>query len=189
MLKKQKKEQAAPLPPTKRASRVGDRMLVATGLALATASALFPWYVFLNQDKFGIRMGEIGHTRDLPPGTPREVFSVSPLAMVDSTPDEKILPPEPMDSLTTATVSALGEELRNGQVREAQPFPGKSSFRLLHVANGRALIEDETGMYMVRVGSVLPDNSKLAALEQRDGRWVIVTSAGEVYQDRETALP
>jgi hypothetical protein len=35
-------------------------------------------------------------------------------------------------------------------------------------------------MYIVRIGSVLPDNSRLATLEQRDGSWVIVTSNGEV---------
>ena len=46
---------------------------------------------------------------------------------------------------------------------------------------GRALIEDDTGMYVVRVGSVLPDNSRLASIEQRDGKWIIVTSTGEVY--------
>ncbi len=37
-------------------------------------------------------------------------------------------------------------------------------------------------MYVVRVGSILPDDSKLASIEQRDGKWVIVTSGGAVYQ-------
>ncbi|MCY1236621.1 hypothetical protein D9M72_492860 [compost metagenome] len=52
----------------------------------------------------------------------------------------------------------------------------------MHVANGRALIEDASGMYIVRIGSVLPDNTRLATLEQRDGHWVMITSSGEVYQ-------
>jgi hypothetical protein len=38
-------------------------------------------------------------------------------------------------------------------------------------------------MYLVRVGSILPDNSRVATLEQRDGKWVIVTSAGDVVQN------
>jgi hypothetical protein len=38
-------------------------------------------------------------------------------------------------------------------------------------------------MYIVRVGSVLPDNSRLATMEKRDGKWVIVTSTGEVISD------
>jgi hypothetical protein len=49
------------------------------------------------------------------------------------------------------------------------------------VSNGRALIEDPSGMYVVRVGSILPDESRLATIEQRDGKWVIVTSNGDVY--------
>ncbi|WP_105404078.1 flagellar protein [Neorhizobium sp. T7_12] len=164
-------------------SRLGDKILVATGITLAAASAFFPWYVFLNADKFGIRTEALGRTRDLPPGAARSVVTVSPLAMTDSSKDDWPKPVEPMDALTTATTSALGETRKDGNLQEEQPFPGRGNFRLLHVANGRALIEDGSGMYMVRVGSVLPDNSKLATLEQRGGKWVIITSSGEVYQD------
>lgn len=184
---KKKEEPMASDQSPRKASRLSDRVLVATGLALATASALFPWYVFFNQDKFGMNAGDLGRTRDLPPMAPRDVFSVSPLAMVDNTPDEPLpAPREPLDMLTTATVSSIGEERQTGPLREEQPFPGKGSFRLLHVANGRALIEDGSGMYMVRVGSTLPDESKLAKLEQREGRWAIITSAGEMVQEPES---
>jgi hypothetical protein len=90
----------------------------------------------------------------------------------------------PVDPLTTATVSDLGKERSTGaEMEEDQPFPGKSAFRLLHVANGRALIEDPSGMYVVRVGSILPDESRLATIEQRDGKWVIITSKGDMYQN------
>jgi hypothetical protein len=177
----QKPEQVKP--------RAGDRLLTVAGLMLATGAAVFPWYVFLNEDKFGIRPEVFDHTRDLPPTQPRNVMSVSPLAMIDNSNDEPPLPAEPTDALTTATVSSLGEEKRTGQVPASQPFPGKGDFRLLHVANGRALIEDGAGMYMVRVGSMLPDNSKLATIEQRDGRWVIVTSSGQIYQNASSARP
>ena len=175
--------------PRKDGRRLGDRVLTATGIALAAASALFPWYVFLNGEKFGIRTPTFEHTRDLPPGQPRNVMSVSPLAMVDNSDDDEVPAPEPVDSLTTATTSALGDEEERGRLLEIQPFPGKSAFRLLHVTNGRALIEDGAGMYMVRVGSILPDNSKLARIEQRDGRWAIVTSSGEIYEDQGTPRP
>jgi hypothetical protein len=157
-----------------------DKMLKMSGLALAAISAFFPWYVFLNPDKFGIRVTQGDRTRDLPAWPARNVFSVSPLAMVNKNQDQ---PPAatPADPLTTATVSNIGKELQNDKAAEDQPFPGKSSFHLLHVANGRALIEDDSGMYVVRVGSILPDDSKLATIEQRDGKWVIVTSKGDIY--------
>lgn len=160
-----------------------DRVLGASGIALACVAALFPWYVFFNEEQFGIRLAEWGPTRDLPEGPGRNVFSVSPLALVDNDDDEETSEAAPIvDQITTATVPNVGIERPEGlEAMPMQPFPGRSGFRLLHVANGRALIEDTSGMYMVRIGSILPDNSRVATLEQRDGKWVIVTSTGEVY--------
>ena len=180
-------EPVAPPKPARQRRRVSttDRVLGLTGVALACAAAFFPWYVFFNEEKFGIRVADWGRTRDLPEGPGRNVFSVSPLAMVDKD-DEGSGESSgtTVDPLVTATVSKLGaEKPASDEMPQAQPFPGRSGFRLLHVANGRALIEDNSGMYMVRVGSILPDNSRVATLEQRDGKWVIVTSTGEVYQN------
>ncbi|MBC7311910.1 MAG: flagellar protein [Rhizobium sp.] len=179
-------ETVAPLKPkAPKRSLTSDRVLGAIGVALACAAAFFPWYVFFNEEKFGVRVADWERTRDLPEGPGRNVFSVSPLAMVDKDDDgggEST--GTQVDPLITATVSKLGAEKPAGdEMPEAQPFPGRSGFRLLHVANGRALIEDSSGMFMVRVGSILPDNSRVATLEQRDGKWVIVTSTGEVYEN------
>lgn len=164
--------------------RTGDRLFAVAGFMLATAAAFFPWYVFFNQESFGITPMGYTETRDLPEIEGRKVVIVSPLAI----PDEKdgAAPASAFDPITTATVPDSGDEARrvasapNGDPN--QTFPGKPRYRLLHVANGRALIEDKSGMYLVRVGSVLPDNSRLATLEQRDGNWVIITSNGEVIQ-------
>lgn len=169
-----------------------DKVLAGAGILIAVASASFPWYVFFNEDKFGIRVTPMEMTRDLPEGPPRNVFSVSPLALIDNddqtTPPDKML--EPLDTLTTATVATPG---RGRQTERAlppdQPFPGGNGFRLMHVANGRALIQDNSGMYMVRVGSILPDNSRLATIEKRDGKWVIITSTGEIYDDAAASGP
>lgn len=162
-----------------------DRILAGTGITLACAAAVFPWYVFFNEEKFGIRIAEWEHTRDLPEGPGRNVMSVSPLAMIDKDDDGPALEDgKGVDDVVTATVSQLGKEEGGEGSLEGQPFPGRSGFRLLHVANGRALIEDGSGMFMVRIGSVLPDNSKVATLEMRDGKWVIVTSKGDIYENR-----
>ncbi|ARO28676.1 hypothetical protein NXC14_CH00674 [Rhizobium sp. NXC14] len=158
-----------------------DRFLTFAGLALAGASAFFPWYVFFNADKFGINVATSSNSRELPDWPARNVFSVSPLAMVNKNEAAKKAPP--VDPLTTATVSDLGKQRDGGAMLEDQPFPGKSSFRLLHVSNGRALIEDPSGMYVVRIGSVLPDESRLAMIEQREGKWVIITSKGDIYKN------
>jgi len=42
------------------------------------------------------------------------------------------------------------------------------------------MIEDRTGIYIVKVGAVLPDNSTLATLDERDGKPVLITSNGDV---------
>ena len=167
----------------KKPSRLMDRSLTVAGIALAGAAAFFPWYVFFNEDKFGIHVAAIDHTRDLPEVAPHNVMSVSPLAMTDRDGDAK-KPELEFDPLVTATVPKQSDEkpAAKEETTEEQPFPAKAGFRLLHVANGRALIEDASGMYMVRVGSILPDKSRLAVLQQREGKWVIVTSTGAVYE-------
>jgi len=164
--------------------RTGDRVIAVTGFMLATAAAFFPWYVFFNQESFGIAPMGYTETRDLPETGGRSMVNVSPLAIPDE--NDGTAEPSAFDPIITATVSASGDEANGAppatQVVPSQSFPGKPSYKLLHVANGRALIEDKSGMYIVRIGSVLPDNSRLATLEQRDGQWVIITSNGEVIQ-------
>lgn len=164
--------------------RNGDRVLAVAGFMLATAAAFFPWYVFFNQEDFGIAPMGYTETRDLPETGGRSFVNVSPLAI----PDEKDGSGQPsaFDPIITATVSGEGSESTGApaltSVDPDKSFPGKPRYKLLHVANGRALIEDKSGMYIVRIGSVLPDNSRLATLEKRDGQWVIITSNGEVIQ-------
>lgn len=174
-------EPVKPLKPAKKKKApFSDAALKVTGLALAGMSAFFPWYVFLNPDKFGIHSEDGDRTRDMGNWPARNVMSASPMAMSNRNETENQLQLDP-DKLTTATTSPDGQADLKGPDAENQPFPGKSSFRLLHVSNGRALIQDSGGMYVVRVGSVLPDDSRLASIEQRNGKWVIVTSTGEVY--------
>jgi hypothetical protein len=160
----------------------GDKILAGSGVMLAALAAFFPWYVFLNPEKFSVPALWEGRTRDLPETAAKEVVSVSPAAMVDDDKDPAL---EGVDPVATATTSGLGSEKTLGAPVDTglnQPLPADSGFRLMHVANGRALIEDARGMYIVRVGSILPDNSRLATLEQRDGAWVIVTSNGDIIQ-------
>ncbi|MGE7370787.1 flagellar protein [Neorhizobium sp. NPDC001467] len=181
-----------PIRTARQKSKLSDHLVLTIGIVLAGASAFFPWYVFLNEDKFGIKVAPMDHTRDLPPGHVTNVFSVSPLAMANSNKTEQPKPPvDPIDAITTATTSSVGaiRQAPPQDLLEDQPLPGRGGFRLMHVSNGRALIEDAAGMYMVRVGSILPDNSRLATLEQRDGKWVIVTSAGEIYSNEGTSRP
>ncbi len=160
-----------------------DKLLGAVGLAMAAFATFFPWYALLHRDEFSMPSLWQETTRDLPERPGRDLVSVSPLAMTDRDGEDLAAA---IDRLTTATVPGLGRE-RPESARETgagmgQPFPESPEFKLMHVAGGRALIEDASGIYVVRIGSILPDNSRLATFEQRDGRWVLITSKGEVYE-------
>lgn len=155
-----------------------DKALGATGIMLAAAATFFPWYAFLHQDKFSMPALWQGSTRDAP-GLEGSGGSPSPVAMKERTEETQ----DAMDQLMTATVpSDDTRKAAGGEEVMEQPFPAATGYKLMHVANGRALIEDKSGMYIVRIGSTLPDNSRLSTLEQRDGRWVMITSKGDVIQ-------
>jgi hypothetical protein len=53
---------------------------------------------------------------------------------------------------------------------------------MVHVANGRAMIEDDAGLWIVQRGSILPDSSQVSSIEQRNGKWVMVTSTDQVIE-------
>ncbi|MCV9962821.1 flagellar protein [Pararhizobium sp. BT-229] len=156
-----------------------DRALTATGVVLAGLATFFPWYAFMHQDQFSMPALWEGKTRNVP-GFVDEGSASLPLA----TAERQAATQAAIDWLTTATVPNSEQQNTLGAPGDLeQPFPAAiTSFKLMHVANGRALIEDQSGMYIVGVGSTLPDNSRLATLEQRDGRWVMITSKGEIYQ-------
>ncbi|OJF94279.1 flagellar protein [Pararhizobium antarcticum] len=171
------------VPQRKRGERLPtiDKALGAAGIVLAAIATFFPWYAFLHQDTFSMPAPWSGATRDLAEkvgsGT---VASLSSDGKPESDPEIRTA----VDELFTATVpmSAVDDTSASEKDGIDQPFPGSSGFKLMHVANGRALIEDASGMYLVRVGSVLPDNSRLATLEKREGSWVLITTNGDVFE-------
>ncbi len=173
------------VPPLKHATHggatTGDRFIRLAGVALAGMAAFFPWYVFLNPEKFSVPPLWQDNGRPLD-----RVPSLAPMGTSFSASAEKggTTTADPaIDTLATATVpSAAGVKDGDDPTDIQQPFPASTAFRLMHVANGRALIEDSSGMYIVRVGSTLPDNSKLATLEERNGKWVLITSRGDIYE-------
>lgn len=168
-----------PKAPTRWYGRIldADRMIIGGGIVLAGFAAFFPWYVFLHQEEFGIRPMQSMKGLDAAAWPGSGLFAASPLATVVGDGEG----PAEFDPLQTATTPAVTEQPAPGEDPLSQPFPVRP-FELVHVANGRALIEDQSGMYIVRIGSVLPDNSRVERLEKRGEEWVIVTSEGEVIE-------
>lgn len=154
----------------------GDLVIGALGVALGLTCALFPWYIFFNQDKFGVqkfvfegyRSAERPSSLAVQPSLVHQPFS----------PDE--VPLMALDHFPTATIPDKAQQARAVPASE-QPFPADLvSFRVVHIANGRAMIQDEDGLWVVQRGSRLPDASRVASIEQRHGKWVLVTTRDRV---------
>jgi len=155
------------------ADRRSDLVIAALGITLGLICALFPWYIFFNQEQFGVQAIKFGGSGA---NSGREGGGI--VAERSGSPTAKDVPNPDIDLFATGTVQddpapAPGD----------QPFPAAASeFKMVHVANGRAMIEDDTGLWLVQRGSVLPDSSRVASIEQRGGKWVIVTSTDKVIQ-------
>ena len=175
-----------PVQPVKNERRAGfltsDRFLAMSGVLLAATAAFFPWYVFFNEDKFGIDIAKSILSRDLPEWAGRAKVNPSPAAIGDN--DDVSPLPRSEEEIVTATVPV--DEAKPGdsagEADLAQPFPSEpNEFHLLHASGGKAMIEDKNGIYIVTAGSMLPDLSHVASLEKRDGEWVLVTDKGDIY--------
>jgi hypothetical protein len=157
-------------------SRIGEDVLLGLfGVALGLGCALFPWYVFFNQDQFGIRAVRFEGGE----GTAGGGASATPqIARIPDLPDVSDQPE--LDQLATGTTPQDETGGESPKLLE-QPFPTQDvPFRLVHVVNGRAMIQDDTGFWIVQRGSVLPDMSRVAEIEEREGAWVLVTSTNRV---------
>jgi hypothetical protein len=157
----------------KSADRRSDFVIAALGITLGLICALFPWYIFFNQEQFGVQAIKFGGS-----GSNSGRAGGGVVAERSGPLTAKDVPNADIDLFATGTVQDDPAPPPGDQ-----PFPAAASeFKMVHVANGRAMIEDDTGLWIVQRGSVLPDSSRVASIEQRGGKWVIVTSADKVIQ-------
>lgn len=160
---------------SKKADRRGDFVIAALGVTLGLICALFPWYIFFNQEQFGVQAIKFGGTGT---NSGREGGGVVTSRSAPLT--AKDLPNTSIDLLATGTVQ---DDATPAQPAGDQPFPADvAKFRMVHVANGRAMIEDDTGLWIVQRGSILPDSSTVSSIEQRNGKWVMLTSTNQLIQ-------
>jgi hypothetical protein len=160
----------------------GDLTVAALGITLGLTCALFPWYIFYNPEQFGVRAmkfsraGAAGQTGPITLGSqPERIGAPSEVPEI---------PPAKLDLFATGTTQKDDSYPDKGTPGlAAQPFPPELlDFRLLHIANGRAMIEDDAGIFIVQRGSILPDNSRVAAIEERSGAFVLVTTGDRVIE-------
>jgi len=165
--------------PNPKGSRRGDIIIAGLGLALGFGCAVFPWYIFYNQEKFGIRAMRFdggGQPGDVPIYLGNQGERVgAPMTVED-------IPPMKLDLFATGTAS-IDDDAGPLPTVEEQPFPGEAAeYRLVHATRGRAMIADDTAVWVVQVGSLLPDNSTVARIEEVNGAWELVTSTDRVLK-------
>lgn len=158
-------------------SRRSDLMIAALGVTLGLICAVFPWYIFFNPEQFGVQGIKFGGR-----GTNAGRVAVERSAGNETAPtgaqDKKA---EGVDLFSTGTLPDKDKAAEKAPGPDQQPFPAEPiEYRLVHVANGRAMIEDDAGLWIVQRGSTLPDSSQVSAIEQRNGKWVLVTSTEKV---------
>jgi hypothetical protein len=159
----------------KKSDRRSDFVIAALGITLGLICALFPWYIFFNQDQFGVQAMKFGGT-----GTNSGRAGGGVVAERSAPLTAKDVPAANLDLLATGTVQ---DDTNPAPAPDEQPFPADAAkFRMVHVANGRAMIEDDAGLWIVQRGSILPDSSQVSSIEQRNGKWVMVTSADQVIE-------
>lgn len=169
----------APLSLLRRGKRQSSDVVVAgLGIALGLVCALFPWYIFMHQDQFGIQAMRFDSQREGGSNLhaldrPERGQSVS----------ANELPAMGIDFLATASPNQRPHREAELAAAKNQPFPaGPPNFSLVHVANGRAMIRDEDGIWVVQKGSRLPDGSHASAIKRQDGQWILVTSRDHVVK-------
>ena len=161
----------------KRRDRRSDLTIAALGITLGLICALFPWYIFFNPDEFGVRAIRFGGSGG---GTEPIVLGAQPERVGAPVAEQKIAPME-LDLLATgtATTDPVDENEEGTPGLKDQPFPPPViSFKVVQIANGRAMLEDDTGLFVVQPGSILPDKTRVQTIEERNGRPVLVTDAG-----------
>lgn len=171
-----------PQPPPAQFPRVAKRdtrsdfVIAALGVTLGLICALFPWYIFYNQEKFGVQAVRLGGSGSGPGRT--VAGEVTMAERQPLTPDD--LPILNLDPIATGT---LADQPVDEAGIDQQPFPAQASeYHLVYISNGRAMIEDDSGIWVVQRGSTLPDASRVAAIERRGDKWVVVTSDNRILE-------
>ena len=163
--------------PSAKSDRRSDLVVAALGITLGLICALFPWYIFYNDVRFsphGFRLGGNGDKNGRIVTSDPSMGAIPPMIAQDT-------PSPDLDLFSTGTPAASPEDPSKAPGLDQQPFPAETTdFHLVHVANGRAMIEDDAGLWIVQPGSTLPDDSQVASIEKRGGKWVLVTSANRV---------
>jgi hypothetical protein len=163
-----------------------DLALTISGVLIAASSLAFAGYMFNDAN----RKPQIAGMEYLGifarPTHPAAVAAAEPAAEpVDEEAPAKIaaqaIDPTPTGSIANKDVTAPINPLWRPSP-DIDPREPPSSYKLLDVANGEALIQSDVGFRHVKVGDRLPDLGRIDAIEKRGANWVLTTQTGAALE-------
>jgi len=162
-----------------------DRALATSGVLIAVSSIAFAGYMFndANRRPQIAGMEYLGIFARPTHSTP-ETVEVAAAPAAKEAPAKvaaQAIDPTPTGSIANKDASAPINPLwrHSGDIDPRQP---PSSYKLLDVANGEALIQSDVGFRHVKVGDRLPDLGRINAIEKRGENWVLTTQTGAALE-------
>jgi hypothetical protein len=167
--------------------RRDDLTIAALGICLGLICALFPWYIFFNQEKFGppsVTLDSAGEMAGARGGVAGQGSTGAGFVLGD--PRDPLAPGD-LDLFATGSSAPAEDEEKKPEGQAKAPLPPLPPviFRVVHVANGRAMIDDGSGLFVVGPGDQLPDNSFVARIAEEGGRGAVITSTKAVLRASE----
>lgn len=167
-----------------RASNV-DRLLAASGVAIACSSLAFAGYMLADSDRppriAGMEYLSI-FARPSHSLVTAARLKAPVVAEATNQPAPQSIDPTPTGSILDKAASGRPVNLILTPMRNIDPKPPSSPYRLLNVSNGEALIASQSGFHRVRAGDILPDLGRVNAIEKRGDHWVLLTQNGSALE-------
>jgi hypothetical protein len=156
-----------------------DRALAGGGVAAACCSLAFASYMIGDRDRQPYIPGAEYLAIFAKPsrGIQAPAHPAPALARLESPADANGIDPTPTGSIAAAS--------------RADPPDGASPpsvhYRLVAASRDLAWVESEAGFRRVKPGDVLPTLGRVVAIEQRDGRWILLTERAETLELNEAS--
>ncbi len=162
-----------------------DRMLAASGVAIACSTLAFAGYMVADSDRppriAGMEYLSIfARPSHAPVATARREAPAATEA--SNQPAARLIDPTPTGSINGSILdrAAPGQpvNLILTPIRDVDSRTPPSQYRILDVSNGEALIANQTGSRRVRAGDIVPDLGRVNAIEKRGNHWVLLIQNG-----------
>jgi hypothetical protein len=158
-----------------------DRLLAASGVAIACSTLAFAGYMVADSDRppriAGMEYLSIFARPSHPPvATAQREAPIA--AEASNQPAAALIDPTPTGSILDRAASGRPVNLILTPIRDVDSKTPSSPYRILDVSKGEALIANQTGSRRVRAGDIVPDLGRINAIEKRGDHWVLLIQDG-----------